>query len=132
MTTSTRTSETWRDAFLETKTQQKLRNRDAAAAIGISEGEALAACIGSDGAEVIRLKPDSINLFEEVPQLGPVMALSRNDSAVHKIFLREHSVHAGATPISKPVSPSCPPRLRFPKRQTLRSTAQVFSRPGTT
>lgn len=84
MTTSTRTSETLRDAFLEAKTQQKLRNRDAAAAIGISEGEALAACIGADGAEVIRLKPDFISLFEEVPQLGAVMALTRNDSAVHE------------------------------------------------
>ena len=70
-----------RAAFLHAKAEQKLRNRDAAAAVGVSEGEALAACIG---AEAIRLKPDFVTLFEEVPQLGPVMALTRNDSAVHE------------------------------------------------
>ncbi|PUA18349.1 hemin-degrading factor [Glaciimonas sp. PCH181] len=70
-----------RSAFLDAKTQLKLRNRDAAEAIGISEGEAIAACIG---VEAIRLKSDFISLFEEVQQLGSVMALTRNDSAVHE------------------------------------------------
>jgi putative hemin transport protein len=67
--------------FLNAKREQKLRNRDAAAAIGVSEGEALAACVG---AEAIRLSPRFVELFEEVPLLGPVMALTRNDSAVHE------------------------------------------------
>jgi len=111
-----------RQQFLAAKHGQKLRNRDAAAAIGISEGEALAACVG---AEAIRLLPSFVEIFEEVPQLGAVMALTRNDNvvhekdglyqkmshnghvglalgeaidlhgeAVHKVFLREHSNHA--------------------------------------
>lgn len=74
-----------RTAFLQTKAQQKLRNREAAAAIGVSEGEAIAALIGrNDGIEVVRLTPDFITLFEDIPQLGSVMALTRNDSAVHE------------------------------------------------
>ncbi len=70
-----------REDFLNIKHEKKLRNRDAAAAIGITEGEAIAACIG---VEAIRLLPRFVELFEEVPLLGPVMALTRNDSAVHE------------------------------------------------
>lgn len=67
--------------FLNAKREQKLRNRDAAAAIGITEGEAIAACVG---VEAIRLLPRFAELFEEVPLLGPVLALTRNDGAVHE------------------------------------------------
>lgn len=70
-----------RNAFLLAKSEQKLRNRDAAEMLGISEGEAIAACVGF---EAIRLLPRFIELFEEMPLLGPVMALTRNDSAVHE------------------------------------------------
>ncbi|WP_211473399.1 hemin-degrading factor [Collimonas humicola] len=70
-----------RAQFLAAKRDQKLRNRDAAAAIGVSEGEALAACVG---AEAIRLLPRFVEIFEEVPQLGAVMALTRNDNVVHE------------------------------------------------
>ncbi|MFC5475137.1 hemin-degrading factor [Paraherbaspirillum soli] len=67
--------------FLRAKNERQLRNRDAAAAIGVSEGEAIAACVG---VEATRLIPNFIELFEQVPQLGPVLALTRNDSAVHE------------------------------------------------
>ncbi|AMP04018.1 hemin-degrading factor [Collimonas pratensis] len=70
-----------RQRFLAAKREQKLRNRDAAVAIGVSEGEALAACVG---AEAIRLQPNFVEIFEEVPQLGAVMALTRNDNVVHE------------------------------------------------
>ncbi len=91
---------TLRTTFLKTKSDQKLRNREAAAAIGISEGEAIAACIGKhDNTEVIRLKPDFINIMEQVPQLGSVMALTRNDSAVHEkdgpYLKMSHNGHVG-------------------------------------
>ena len=45
--------QTLRTRFLQVKVQQKLRNRDAATALNVSEGEALAACVGF---EAIRLK----------------------------------------------------------------------------
>ncbi|WP_153101958.1 hemin-degrading factor [Paraburkholderia hayleyella] len=67
--------------FLKLKETQKLRNREAAHALGISEGEALAAFVGD---EVIRLEPRFIEIMEEIPQLGAVMALTRNEAAVHE------------------------------------------------
>lgn len=70
-----------RSAFLQTKETQRLRDREAAHALGISEGEALAAFVGE---HVVRLKPDFIPLFEDVPTLGAVMALTRNEAAVHE------------------------------------------------
>lgn len=73
--------QTLRTRFLQVKVQQKLRNRDAATALNVSEGEALAACVGF---EAIRLKSEFVKLFEEIPPLGCVMALTRNDSAVHE------------------------------------------------
>ncbi|MQR01964.1 hemin-degrading factor [Glaciimonas soli] len=91
---------TLRTTFLKTKSSQNLRNREAAALIGISEAEAIATCIGKhDNTEVIRLKPDFINIMEQVPQLGSVMALTRNDSAVHEkdgAYLKmSHNGHVG-------------------------------------
>jgi putative hemin transport protein len=70
-----------RDDFLNLKTTQKLRNREAAHALGISEGEALAAFTGE---HVTRLEPDFVELYEQMPQLGSVMALTRNEAAVHE------------------------------------------------
>jgi putative hemin transport protein len=70
-----------RHDFLNLKTTQKLRNREAAQALGISEGEALAAFIGE---HVVRLEPNFVELFEQMPQLGAVMALTRNEAAVHE------------------------------------------------
>jgi putative hemin transport protein len=70
-----------RDAFLHLKESQKLRNREAAHVLGVSEGEALAAFVGE---HVVRLEPSFVELFEEVPQLGSVMALTRNEAAVHE------------------------------------------------
>jgi putative hemin transport protein len=58
-----------------------LRNRDAAAALGVSEAELLAAAIG---AGVQRLRPDWRALFAGLPALGRVMALTRNESVVHE------------------------------------------------
>ncbi|WP_315984724.1 ChuX/HutX family heme-like substrate-binding protein, partial [Burkholderia thailandensis] len=63
-----------RDAFLHLKETRKLRNRDVAQLLGVSEGEALAAFAGE---RVVRLEPSFVELFEEMPRLGSVMALTR-------------------------------------------------------
>lgn len=82
-----------RHDFLNIKAGQKLRNREAAHALGISEGEALAAFVGE---HVTRLQPEFIDLFEQVPQLGPVLALTRNEAAVHeKKGVYENMSHEG-------------------------------------
>lgn len=57
----------------------KLRQRDAAAKLGVSEAELVAVMPGS-----CRLKPDWTSLLGRFHQLGEVMALTRNDAAVHE------------------------------------------------
>jgi len=70
-----------RAAWHELKSARKLHNRDAAEALGISEAELLASAIG---AGVTRLDGDFRNLLKRVPELGTVMALTRNESCVHE------------------------------------------------
>lgn len=59
----------------------KLRARDAAASLGVSEAELVALCCG-DGA--LRLQPRWETLMGALPSLGRVMALTRNEHAVHE------------------------------------------------
>ena len=59
----------------------KTRIRNAAIELGVSEVELLVLRIG-DG--VTRLRPEFRVLMAEIPKLGRVMALSRNDDAVHE------------------------------------------------
>lgn len=59
----------------------KLRIRDAAAQLGVSEAELLATGIGTN---VILLNNDFQELLKEANTLGKVMALTRNDHCVHE------------------------------------------------
>ncbi|MBN3858430.1 hemin-degrading factor [Paraburkholderia sp. Ac-20340] len=74
-----------REAFTELRTARKLRHREAAAELGVSEGEALAAFVGE---HVVRLGAQNADqfaaLFEQMPLLGEVMVLTRNDAVVHE------------------------------------------------
>ncbi len=56
----------------------QLRVREAAQALGVSEAELVAA----DGAQ--RLRPDWAALLEQLPTLGRVMCLTRNEACVHE------------------------------------------------
>lgn len=70
-----------RAAWLELKSQRKIRQRDAAALLEVSEGELLATGVG-DG--VTRLAGDLREVLKRAPTLGRVMALTRNESCVHE------------------------------------------------
>lgn len=70
-----------RSDFQRVKTEQNLRDRDAAAALGVSECETVAAFVGEG---VVRLRPAFIEIVESLPALGRVMALTRNAAAVHE------------------------------------------------
>jgi putative hemin transport protein len=59
----------------------KLRIRDAAAALSVSEAELVATGVGENA---IRLEPRWKELVDALPALGTVMALTRNDHAVHE------------------------------------------------
>lgn len=60
-----------------------LRIRTAAEMLKVSEAELLAT---GCGAQVIRLQSEQIrNILKEIPKLGPVMALTRNEYVVHEL-----------------------------------------------
>lgn len=59
----------------------KMRERDAARLMGVSEAELVAAYCG-DG--VIRIAPRIDDLFEGLKGAGEIMVLTRNESAVHE------------------------------------------------
>ncbi len=63
------------------KRQPKLRIVDAAYQLGVSEGELLASQCPDTA---IRLRPEWHQIFSRLKDLGPVMALSRNQSSVHE------------------------------------------------
>ena len=71
-----------RSAWNDLKTQKKgMRARDSAEALGVSEAELIASLIGDGGT---RLRTDGAQIIKDIPALGPVMALTRNESCVHE------------------------------------------------
>ena len=63
------------------KAQPRTRARDAAEQLGVSEAELLASGVGED---VVRLENRIEAILPRLESLGPVMALTRNTSAVHE------------------------------------------------
>lgn len=61
--------------------QPKLRIRNAATELGVSEAELLATQVGK---AVQTLRPEFQNILSEIESLGKVMALTRNDDVVHE------------------------------------------------
>jgi len=74
-----------REAFAQARASG-LRAREAAEAIGLSEGAALAAHTGTDGARLQcqALRTDWLKLLKGLQACGPLMGLTRNDSVVHE------------------------------------------------
>ena len=62
-----------------------LRAKDAAEHLGLSEGEAIAAHVGADGAlQATPLRGAWLEILQGLQACGPVMALTRNPSVVHE------------------------------------------------
>lgn len=70
-----------RDAWHALTAQQRLRIRDAAHKLGVSEAQLLATGVGE---HVVRLSGDLRDLMMRMGELGHVMALTRNEAAVHE------------------------------------------------
>jgi len=80
--TTTEAAPTLRDRLQELRrSKPAARMRDLANELGVSEGELVAA---SCGAEALRLDPRWQEFIPELPSLGEVMVLTRNESAVHE------------------------------------------------
>lgn len=75
------TPQALRDAWHALTAQQNLRIRDAAQKLGVSEAQLLATGVGE---HVTRLAGDLRDLMMRMGELGPVMALTRNEAAVHE------------------------------------------------
>lgn len=65
------------------KEQPKIRIRDAAQHLGVSEAELLSTSCGLGKVERL-LAGDFGEIIESLPQLGSIMALTRNEGAVHE------------------------------------------------
>lgn len=61
--------------------QPRLRARDAAQRLAVSEAELTASRLGVD---TVRLRPDWAALLPALGELGPIMALTRNEHCVHE------------------------------------------------
>ncbi|WP_085025518.1 hemin-degrading factor [Ensifer aridi] len=70
----------------------KLRERDVAAQLGISEAALVAAECGLGS---IRIDSDANRFLERVQELGEVLALTRNESAVHEKIGAYENIKAG-------------------------------------
>jgi len=89
MTTVTQSlTERWNQFKID---NPKKRIREAAAALGVSEAELLATEVGSG---VVKLEGDFSELYKQLPTLGRVMSLTRNDACVleHKGLFEEINV----------------------------------------
>ena len=76
---------TLRARFAEARAQGK-RAKDAAEAIGVSEGEAIAAHSGEHDAPIqaVPLRGPWLEVLKALGACGPVMALTRNETTVHE------------------------------------------------
>ncbi|MDT8399508.1 MAG: ChuX/HutX family heme-like substrate-binding protein [Pseudomonadales bacterium] len=61
--------------------QPDIRARNVAAALGVSEGELLAARVGKDA---MRLRDEPVEILRALEPLGQLMALTRNEYCVHE------------------------------------------------
>jgi putative hemin transport protein len=74
-----------REQFAQTR-QRGLRAREGAQALGLSEGEAIAAHVGlhQQSLRAMPLRAQWLELLRSLEACGPLMALTRNDSVVHE------------------------------------------------
>ena len=86
MTANTLSLEHIREHFRQARQSSKARHRDIAAQLQISEGQLIAAYVGSDALELQaqRLRPEWAQIITQVETLGTVLALTRNESCVHE------------------------------------------------
>lgn len=79
---STSSTVSLRDQWINTRKENpRLRIRDAASAMGVSEADILASFAGTS---VIRLEPRFADIIQQMPSLGKVMCLTRNEACVHE------------------------------------------------
>lgn len=82
MNTATETQTNLKEKYIKFKKENpKVRIKDAAEKLGVSEGELLATSVGEN---VVKLRDNFKELLHDLHTLGYVMALTRNDEIVHE------------------------------------------------
>ena len=79
----------WAD-LIQKPEHQKIRIKDAADILNVSEAELLSTTIG-EKSDFLRV-PNWLQLFKEIVSLGPMMYLVRNDYAVHEMTIPINNV----------------------------------------
>lgn len=74
-------TENLKERYEALRTEKKVRIRDAARELGVSEAELVALGCGDT---VVRLRPEFAEILGKAETLGYVMALTRNDDVVHE------------------------------------------------
>ncbi|MEC5398547.1 hemin-degrading factor [Uliginosibacterium sp. H1] len=115
--------------------EPKLRIRDRAARLGVSEAELLAA---GCGVQAVSLGTDLQAVFRELGSLGEVMALSRNDWCVHERHGAYTGIEADGGPMGIVLGPDIDLRLFFGAwryvfavTENERHSLQFFDKSGT-
>jgi putative hemin transport protein len=105
---------TLRHGYRAARSAGAARHRDIAATLGVSEGELVAAHTGDrgPGLSAVRLAPEWPALVAMLPALGPVMALTRNDSCVHEKTGRYEQV-SGEGPVGLVLGPDIDLRVFY-------------------
>ncbi|MFN4101559.1 MAG: hemin-degrading factor [Pararhodobacter sp.] len=112
----------------------KSRARDLAFQLGVSEAHLVAAMV--DGKDVVRLDPALDGLFAGFAMLGPVLALTRNDSCVHERdgeYLDYHSGEHASMVLGPEIDLRMFPRHwvhAFAVREGDKRSVQVFDAAG--
>ncbi|GGX22429.1 hemin-degrading factor [Pigmentiphaga litoralis] len=115
--------------------EPKLRARDRAMRLGVSEAELVAAECG--GLSVMPLAGAPKDIFQELGSLGEVMALSRNDACVHERHGRYEDIQLGHGHVGLVLGPDIDLRVFFDSWRTTfavtengRRSLQFFDRHG--
>lgn len=112
----------------------KKRARDLADSLGVTEAALLAAEV--DGAQIVRIDSALDPLFKHIQALGPVLALTRNDSAVHErdgSYLEYHSGQHASMVLGPDIDLRMFPRHwvhAFAVTRGARRSVQVFDAAG--
>lgn len=93
----------------------RLRARDIANQLHISEGEWIAAQVGESAEkQTVRLRNEPVEILQSLEPLGEVMALTRNDYCVHErhgIYIDGQFFTDGAMPIGMFINPDIDLRI---------------------
>jgi putative hemin transport protein len=123
-------AESLRQQFAQARASGK-RAKEAAAAIGVSEGAAVAAHLGihAHPPKAQLLRADWVPLLQALEAAGPLLALTRNESTVHEKTGVYHKVSGGAA-MGMALGEAIDLRLFFSRWRAAFAVTELAANPG--